>query len=459
LVVAQVSPVASAAAAWARRGENESLTVRPGLLGWLWRAAIAVGAALVFASLWMLLVREDGPERIVLIVVDTLRRDHVGAYGGDVPTPHIDALAARGQVFDNAVASFHQTSMSMGSMFTGRTPSIESGDPAREPAWNSSTWCGLRRFARGPGASLCIPEGLPTLAESLEAAGYWTIGVASNQFLYEPSGFSRGFDDWVEVDDRSSTRGPGQPRRVHRRIPVNRAAAIALERRPTDRFFLYVHYVDVHEYDMLDMPYAEAVERNDAAIGQLLGHLEKIGLLDGAVVVITSDHGEKLGDYHGLPGELPGQFGHYGNPSMEEVLKVPLIVAPPVFADSSRLVRSQDVYDLVQEIAGIDSAVPPDLAHDELFIGELKYQTYRRGRWKLSVRREDGAALLFDLEDDPGETRNLASVRPDVVETLRSRILALSEHLAADAGPRRALSDDERERLRILGYLEEVEGR
>jgi arylsulfatase A-like enzyme len=122
-------------------------------------------------------------------------------------------------------------------------------------------------------------------------------------------------------------------------------------------------------------------------------------------------------------------------------------------------VRSQDVYDLVQEIAGIDSAVPPDLAHDELFIGELKYQTYRRGRWKLSVRREDGAALLFDLEDDPGETRNLASVRPDVVETLRSRILALSEHLAADAGPRRALSDDERERLRILGYLEEVEGR
>ncbi|MFQ5416822.1 MAG: sulfatase-like hydrolase/transferase [Myxococcota bacterium] len=435
------------------------MTARPGTPGFLWRAVVALGAGLVIASLWALAARKEGPDRIVLIVVDTLRRDHVGAYGGDVPTPHIDALAARGQVFTNVVASFHQTSMSMASMFTGRTPSIESGDASEEPVWNSATWCGLRRFAHGPGVSLCIPEGVTTLAESLEAAGYWTIGIASNQFLYEPSGFSRGFDDWIEVDDRSPALGPAHARSVHRRIPVNRAAAIALKRRPTDRFFLYVHYVDVHEYEALNMPYARAVERNDAAIGQLLGHLETIGLLEGAVVVFTSDHGEKLGDYHGLPGELRGQFGHYGNPSMEEVLKVPLIVAPPVFDDPSRFLRSQDVFDLIHEIALIGVDVPRDLAPDELFVGELKYHTYRKGPWKLSVRREDGEALLFDLEDDPRETRNLAAVRTDVVETYRARIRELVDRLAADGGSSRALTEDERGRLRDLGYLEEVEGR
>ena len=67
------------------------------------------------------------PERIVLIVIDTLRRDALSCYGGSTPTPNIDGLAAQGQLFSNALGSFHQTTMSMGAMFTGRTPSLESG--------------------------------------------------------------------------------------------------------------------------------------------------------------------------------------------------------------------------------------------------------------------------------------------------------------------------------------------
>ena len=65
------------------------------------------------------------PQRIVLVVVDTLRRDALGCYGAPQPTPHIDALARRGQRFERALASYHQTSMSMAALFTGRTPSIE----------------------------------------------------------------------------------------------------------------------------------------------------------------------------------------------------------------------------------------------------------------------------------------------------------------------------------------------
>lgn len=74
------------------------------------------------------------PERIVLIVVDTLRRDHVGVYGAERPTPNFDRIAASGTVFRNAFSSFHATSMSMGALFTGRTPSLESESLVRDGA-------------------------------------------------------------------------------------------------------------------------------------------------------------------------------------------------------------------------------------------------------------------------------------------------------------------------------------
>ncbi len=83
-------------------------------------------AALCLATGVACTPRAEGPP-IVLVVVDTLRRDHVSVYGGKAFTPNIDRLAARGQVFTNAVSSFHQTTMSMGSLFTGRTPSLATG--------------------------------------------------------------------------------------------------------------------------------------------------------------------------------------------------------------------------------------------------------------------------------------------------------------------------------------------
>ena len=90
------------------------------------------------------------PERIILIVVDTLRRDFVSAYGSGPPTPNLDALAARGQRLDRALASYHQTSMSMSALFTGRTPSLDRGVLVPSLPWNGTTWCGYARFAEGP---------------------------------------------------------------------------------------------------------------------------------------------------------------------------------------------------------------------------------------------------------------------------------------------------------------------
>jgi arylsulfatase A-like enzyme len=422
-----------------------------------------VGVLLGLASLLPLLLAAVGcapaefPQRIVFIVVDTLRSDRLSVYGSSLETPNVAALAARGQVFENVFASFHQTSMSMAAMMTGRTPSIESGDPTAPLPWNSSTWCGLARFSAGAGDT-CIPHSVPTLAESLRDAGWWTMGVVSNQFLYEPSGFGRGFEDWTEVDERVPVAGPASRRKLrdpaHSRDwkKVNRAAFAAVERAPDRRAFLYVHYIDVHDYRFLDLTYDQAVERMDVALGKLLAGLEERGFLDDAVVVLTADHGERLGEDHHFPGELPNNFGHYGNPSFEELLRIPMVVAPPVFENTGRLLRTQDFFALLQELAGLAPGPPVDTRPDELFVGEMFYRTYRTGRWKTTFRRTDGRASLYDLSRDPHEQNDLGEEKPLRVLLYRERANELTRSLAS-AAPTEELSDEDRARLRALGYL------
>jgi arylsulfatase A-like enzyme len=173
------------------------------------------------------------------------------------------------------------------------------------------------------------------------------------------------------------------------------------------------------------------------------------------VVVLTSDHGERLGETHRFPGELPNNFGHYGNPSWQEMLRIPLIVAPPLFADTKRLVRTQDLYRLLLEIAAGAAPESVDTRPEELFVGELVFRTYREGRFKTTVRRSDGRAFLYDLEQDPHEQRDLAASHGEQVQAHRTRLNELSLELAAEASPQRDLSEEEKDRLRTLGYLDE----
>jgi arylsulfatase A-like enzyme len=193
----------------------------------------------------------------------------------------------------------------------------------------------------------------------------------------------------------------------------------------------------------------------DVALGELLSGLEQRGFLEGAVVILTSDHGERLGEDHAFPGELPNNFGHYGNPSFDELLRIPLVVAPPVSADGSRLIRTQDIGRFVLEIAGVAADPPPaDTRWDELFVGEMFFRTYREGGFKTALRRTDGRAFLYDLTNDPQERHDLSNEKPLLVLSHRERLNALSAALAAAAAPQRELSAEDRERLRALGYLE-----
>jgi arylsulfatase A-like enzyme len=226
--------------------------------------------------------------------------------------------------------------------------------------------------------------------------------------------------------------------------------AKALERRPSDHFFLYVHFMDVHDYSLHKIPYEQAVRAADAAIGALLKELETRGLVNDAVFILTSDHGQRLGEEHVVPG-LPG---HMGGPSFDTLLKVPLIVAPPVFEETDRFVRSDDVHRLVKALATAPSGESQDLLPGELFVSEFLYVTYRDRRWKSYHNRGTGDVILIDLEADPKEMVNVRNAHPDIVEKHTARAGELTRTLSAQRAPAGELTEEDLERLRSLGYAE-----
>lgn len=387
----------------------------------------------------------SGPsaDRIVLIVVDTLRGDRVGVEG--LETPNLDALAEEGQRVPDALASYHQTTMSMGALFTGRTPSLESAGGGIVE-WNGRTWCGLSRFG-GDDEAGCIPRGVPTLGEIMQKAGYRTIGLVGNELLFAPSGLERGFDVWHEMAGRAraaTARRPGAG--LH---AVNFRLRQELDARTSDRFFLYVHYMDVHDFRSMRATYDHQVERVDWAIGDVVKMLKERDLWEGTFLVVTADHGHRMGEKH----FTKGGRGHRGNPSFEEVLQVPLIVVPAVLGEGARGLRGQDTFELLLAQAGIEAPRDALLEADELFVSEVRWQTYRRGRWKSYRHRKGGQHRLIDLETDPAETKNVAPRYPEVVEAHRARMDALAAELAG-APPDSSLSAEDERRLRALGYLE-----
>jgi len=299
------------------------------------------------------------------------------------------------------------------------------------------------------GEDSCIPSGVPTLGEEMKRAGYRTVGVVSNPYLFRPAGFDRGFDEWVEVGARPANREGIKlvDASTHTAAHVTRAVLEVLDRLPAENLFVYVHYLDVHDYALLDRTYREALSAFDAAFGELLDALEERGLLEDARVVFTSDHGEQLGEKHALRVGM-----HLGNPSFEPVLRVPLIVSPPLLEDASRFLRLEDVFDLIRQMGRPVEAEASELGPDELFLSEQLYQTLRKGRWKATRRREDGRLYLFDLHDDPGETRDVADAFPTVARDHERRIDELADRLAARGDRPATLSPDDRERLRVLGY-------
>jgi hypothetical protein len=121
--------------------------------------------------------------------------------------------------------------------------------------------------------------------------------------------------------------------------------------------------------------------------------------------------------------------------------------------DARELLRTQDLYGEILRIAGLPAA-PSDLEDGELFVGEQRFLTYRRGRFKSSFERRGGREVLFDLLEDPREQQDLAGSRPELLEEHRRKVVDLQRRLGGAARDGRELSEDDRRRLDALGYVE-----
>ena len=431
------------------------------------------------------------PPNLILVVIDTLRADHLGVYGYGRPTsPALDRLAAESALFTQARAQAPCTFPSVNSLLTSRHP-----------------WA----FSGRPQGHLGIPPEVPTLASRLRRAGYRTVAVSASPVVRDsPSqlnregGFGAGFDLFLEG---CRWQQGGCVQRQARRV-------LSLVAEP---FFLYLHYLDPHDpYRAPDgarrftgappagagedvaagdpLPAARRLygtgdagltagelahlrDRYDeevASVDRQLGHLHRLlaerGLLETTLLVVTADHGESFLEH--------GHLRHCRS-LHEEELRVPLLVRPPGGPGAgSRVEEPAALLDVAPTLLDYAGALDPadgwagrslggwvvegrgEAAREvpDLTASSGTRRALVAGRYKLIHDLDGGASRLFDLRADPGEERDLAAQRPRVTAELLRRLdrhLRAVEGAGLDGGAGRLDRSRETERqLRALGYLQ-----
>ncbi len=445
-----------------------------GLLGaaLLALAALGVGVAAGCAP--------AGPSSVVLVVVDTLRADHLGAYGYERPTsPAIDRWAASAAVFEHAFAPSPWTLPSIASMLTGRLPTEHGAGVDRKDELPEGTPHN-QRFQR-------LGDGIVTLAEIFSAEGYATGALINNSFLHPRFELDRGFDSYDYA--------PGRGKKSRRADEVVDLALQWIADREGP-YFLLVHIFDPHwpyaapegfrgsflgkrtlrsgelkevraalragepiDLDAFAAAYDEEIAFTDRELGRLLEGLGEAG--DEPVVFLTSDHGEEFGEH--------GGFEH-GHTVYNELLQVPLILSGPgISAGRSREpVTLLDLGPTLLDAAGLE--VPQGFsgrsllnrqaaASERLLIAErtlygAEKQALIRWPFKLIWSPGRSKSALYDLERDFAETRDLGSQDPDRARRMAGsldRVLATLERATAGEAE---LDDEVLEELRSLGYIE-----
>ncbi|HUG53506.1 MAG TPA: sulfatase-like hydrolase/transferase [Vicinamibacteria bacterium] len=387
------------------------------------------------------------PRSVLLVTVDTLRADRLGAYGdARARTPVLDGLAAAGTLFENAYTPAPLTLPAHASLMTGLVP------PAHGVRGNGT-------FALGPG--------IPTLAEVMRARGLATAAFVGGFPLVRRFGLARGFDHYDDAMGKPA--GVGYDLAERRADAVVGSARAWLAGRPGP-VFVWVHVFDPHApYDPPPAfrdpdPYRGEVAATDAALGELMRAWD--ARAEPSLVVVTSDHGEAFGEH----GEESHSLFVY-----DTTLRVPLLVRGPGWPAGGRRAPAVGLVDVPATIveamgpgpglpgrslreapeAGAGRALYAEAMAPRLDFGWSDLRAWRDGRYKFvrAPRPE-----LYDLRDDPGETRDLAAARPDLVARLRQ---GLDEALAAsgEAESRRGPDPDAAERLRALGYVQGPEAR
>jgi len=434
-------------------------------------AARAVGGAGSSLPVWsdpVMLAPRPRPAvaGVVLVSLDTLRAVSVGAYGAARPTtPSLDArMAARGTLFEHAIAPFPHTLPSHLSMFTGLYE--------------------RRHGVRG--LFQALDAGRRTLPEALRAAGYETAAFTEDGFLVAEAGIRRGFAVYGENRSADIHRPVGQIEDTFRR------GLAWLARHADEPFFLFLHTYQVHQPYTPPPRYAtffgdpttiaEASERDrllyeqevrytDDQVAALLDGLDALGLGERALVIVTADHGEEFLEH--------GQRYH-GYQLYDEVLRVPLLVRWPGRVPAGlRVGTPVSLVDLVPtllELLGIPplpdvdgvSLVPllrdppAPFARTTVFAeapssytsGTVDLVAARTGTLKC-IGRDGAAAQCFDLAADPAERKQLDGSAAARTADLMAAIDAFRTQVVKRPTEREpAATEAEREqKLRALGYV------
>jgi arylsulfatase A-like enzyme/Flp pilus assembly protein TadD len=393
---------------------------------------------------------------VFLIVIDTLRSDHLPFYGySGVETPALSALRQESILFEKAYSHVPLTLPAHASLFTGTLPAVHG-------VLDNS---GYR-----------IEASVPTLAERLKQQGYATGGAVSAIVLTGTSGISRGFDFY---QDGIEPAAPGQPVNEVQRAGDETADLLTtwLDGVTQTRVFGFLHLYEPHApYEprepfrsRYENPYDGEVASADAVVGRFLEHLKQRGLYDRSMVVFLSDHGEGLGDH--------GESEH-GVFLYRESIQVPLLVKlprrdgeeKPAFAGTSVPIPVQliDVATTVGKTLALPGFQPPpetlslvELAAGarpperrilaETFFPRIRFgwselRSLVDGRWQyIEAPRPE----FYDLEKDQAERNNLVDAKPD---PLRSMKVELEKRKTAFKAPQ-AVDPEHAKKLASLGYL------
>ena len=445
-----------------------------------------------------------GQPNFILVVVDALRKDHLGVYGYDKPTsPFLDSIAEEGAVFDRAYAHGSQTFNSTASLLTSSyfpvvVPRRAASSTIRELPQEAA-----EHHARLP----LIADVNPTIAEIFQAGGYQTVGLFTNPHHHSTSGFWQGFQQARYLQPEKRALPYARASRIHRAF-----FEWFDDERSEEPFFAYLHFMDVHH------PYRpprfvrrqfvegkgralyvdtaaeevddETFERDlrftialydaeirfvDLVLENIFIDLEKRDALSRTFVVVTSDHGDEFMDR--------GGFGH-GKHLAPEMIHVPLFAWGPgvVPRRESRLVRQIDLAPTLAELAGV--ARPVDLegvSLASLLLGPApgfsdrlstfawinEKQSLTTARWHLTSAGGSGSIELFDLDQDPTAQQDVAAEHPEVTATLTGELdriaalrrasIARSAELARQpaASETPSIDPEIEAQLEALGYLDQ----
>jgi choline-sulfatase len=380
------------------------------------------------------------PPNILLTSIDTLRADHVGAYGyAGARTPVLDRLAARGARYDHASTVTPLTLPAHASLLTGLSP--------------------LQHGVRDNGG-FYLDEKFDTLAERLRRHGYRTAAFVASFVLDSRWGLNQGFDLYYDHFDLSRD-GEATMDDIQRRGDEVATRAIEwLRQTRQSPFFAWLHFYDPHTpYDAPDPfpsmfprtligAYDAEIAHTDAQLGRVVDELQRLGLAERTLIVVTGDHGESLGEH----GEQTHGFFIY-----DATMRIPIIAAGPGAAVGvvSAPTSITDIFPMILYAAGVSVSRPPAAVYGETYYprfhygwSELKSIRDERYKFVLAPRPE-----LYDLQADRGETRNLASEHPQRAQAMAA---ALGAELAKKAESVAAPSEvdaDVRERLQSLGYI------